>query len=83
MMTRKLYLWRAWNAAHDRICDCGMAWGETEDQAQQIARMAVGGPHIRDVRVIELESVNWMVDGQLAQVSTDHVRPANPNPKGT
>lgn len=51
------FLWRAWNAGRERICDCGIAKADTHAAAVQIARMCLGGPHMFAVSVFEVEPV--------------------------
>ncbi len=51
------WLWRAWSAGRERICDCGIVWAPTAIAAEEIARMIVGGPHAAEVRSIEIEPV--------------------------
>ncbi len=67
---RRLYLWRAWSANNERICDCGVAWGLDEDDAEQIARMALGGPYLQEVVKVAIESVRWVKGPHGRQVTT-------------
>ncbi len=52
-----LYLWRAWSANRERICDSGIAQADSEDKARDIARMCLGGPHREDVVEFQVEAI--------------------------
>lgn len=67
---RKLYQWRAWSKDDQRICDCGCVWGLDEGDAEQIARMALGGPYMRDVVRFQIERVKWPSAPHGRQVTT-------------
>ncbi len=57
MSARKAWLWRAWNAKRERICDCGIAMGDTKSDAESVAWMCLGGPHQGEVVEMQLEEV--------------------------
>lgn len=56
-MSETLWLWRAWDVSHDRICDCGVVRATDAARAKAIAGMCLGGPHRADVDSIEVENL--------------------------
>lgn len=52
-----LFMWRAWSANRERICDCGTAWAEDDDGARSIAYMTIGGPRRHLVDEVDVEPV--------------------------
>jgi hypothetical protein len=51
------WLWRAWSGDRERICDCGIVWAPTVEEARKLAWMILGGPHAHEVRSIDAESI--------------------------
>lgn len=54
---RQVWIWRAWSADRDRICDCGTAAATTEAEATAIAWRCLGGPWAHLVVHVDVESV--------------------------
>lgn len=49
--------WRAWSAERERICDCGIAYGKSAQDAVGIALAAAGGPYRHKIEIIEVVPV--------------------------
>lgn len=57
-MNREWYLWRAWNANRERICDAGVCRASDLDDAKYLASIIAGGPHRYTVVEFEVEKIN-------------------------
>ena len=53
----KFWIWRAWNAARDRICDSGWVRAKSKELAVKQAWQCIGGPHMRDIKNIEVAEI--------------------------
>jgi hypothetical protein len=60
-----IWRWIAWNKGRERICDCGIARGKTEDIARVIAWQCIGGPHMAEIVEIEVKAV---ADERIAEL---------------
>ena len=54
---RQAWIWRAWSAERDRLCDCGTAIGATRNDAIAVAYRCLGGPWAHLVATIEAEPI--------------------------
>ncbi len=54
---RNAYLWRAWSANRKRICDCGIVYGSSEDNARANVSYCIGGPWKHEIVEIQIEAV--------------------------
>lgn len=53
----RVWIWRAWSAGRDRLCDCGTALGTTHADAVAVAQGCLGGPWAHLVATIEAEPI--------------------------
>lgn len=54
---KKIWLWRAWTADRERICDCGYVFAHDEQEAVRIAWVCSGGPHKLLIDHIQTEEI--------------------------
>ena len=58
----QVWLWRAWSAERDRLCDCGTATGATKADAIALAQRCMGGTWAHLVTLIEAELITGRYD---------------------
>lgn len=68
MAEKWVWLWRAWSADKQRICDCGDAFAKSASDAIGIALAACGGPYRHEVELIEVVPIALAISPSPEQV---------------